>query len=481
MQFRITSCLVLGLTVSLVGGCSWGERCRLPLLQGFCGGLISNPGFMGNGPTDPGSCPGQYHSPTTGQETWSSADSSGPDSTGQFSEDPAPAESLLQPERPPMELPEAPLPLNRDLEDGDEIPQPPESGRAVPSVDNVESNTSGVSPSAQVMTGAPVVEEQEQVQSVTQDSNNQDNSKNRTKATSISTSKIVPESPVLEEAIPVSDPFSRAPSLETDRETLPAKAFEMTVPAPIVLRAVPTRNHVISDCRIADQRGIGSSGLPTKDAMAFKDLPTLNEKTTSDRPVYSSTSDSPFVESQASDRLPEIDPVRQNQSQPQMELAPDEFTKSAGYHVPTENNASRLLKSTSAVVGGVVIQDEDHPLERNKTRADQTLDRITQRSRLKIASPNPPFAQVQILRMRATTPIDRHEPVSPIVSIKSVADPVIVRNVFPESELPMAGVESAIPRIQAWPSFDDDRLEASIRGLSSRPSVDQARSTTIDR
>ena len=108
-------------------------------------------------------------------------------------------------------------------------------------------------------------------------------------------------------------------------------------------------------------------------------------------------------------------------------------------------------------------------------------DLMTNDSRVRIVDGKPVVEQIRILRLRATTPIDREQRVPPIVSIRSTMEPIIVRNVYPDASKPVVNLESTDPKIQASPVFDEDRLETSIQGLSSRAEVESTKSETIDR
>jgi hypothetical protein len=534
MQFRITFCLVLGLTVALAGGCSCGERCRLPLLHRFCGAMTEL--------APSSSCDG-CNTALGVDDTWYADKSPAPEPVFEASEkmdaEPAPP----NPDRPAPELPDVPKPPSKELKNGDVSPKLPELKRAAPPIDDNGYNAPAKSIPARSLAGPPLENELDPSQSITitpesiadplqlpaetnpsavssnrrsvakpvepvvplktvqneiapankkpttlmqSQSNPQDVSVanqpiKKIKATAISTSKNVFESPVLKEATPESDGVNNEESLKIQHERLPAKSFDSEAAAPIVLRAVPTERHIVTDRRIADRRGIGGLGLPTTDTVAFKDLPTLEEDATSDAPVNFSTPDEHFEEPPSDSRIPEIELVPQYRSLPPMEPGQDGFTKPTSYQVPVENTASALLTAMSAVDAEMVDQDSSHNLKKNEIQSSAIAQLIPHRSRVKIVNTKPTAGQVRILRLRAATPIDREQSIAPIVSIKSIMEPVIVRSVHPDANLPTLNLETAVPGIQAPSVLDEDRLGASIRGLSSRPEAEQTGSKTIER
>ena len=538
MRFRFTSNLVLGLAVVMIGGCSCGERCRIPLLAKLQTGMNRKPCDCDNCSTTRVDCADGNRFIVN--EPWYADQAVQSDQVTDMQQLEAPPEQEDLPERPPLEQPDVPQPPSKELKNGAKNPKLPDIKPAVtPDGDGAANPSLPMEPTRSTML-APVVEDIQQPITFILDKNQESLSQDRNsvltedfngpstelvephaskgiasvenqldetldalqedevkheglnvlkksgrviKAVPISTSKTLTPTHQSEEF----QPEEAVPGSAEERygfddlqlETLPAKSFD--VPVPIVLRAVPNVNHAAIVNRVADLRGNDHFGQPV-DETVFNDLPKLDEGEVQEQPVDFSDSDTPFEEPPADNRIPDFEPVSQFQSQPEIESESKGFTKPTSYQVPMENDASVLLDAASAVDCGLVDHEWDKNTWNNRRQNQlENHSQTTQQSIVRIVDPKQPPKQVQILRLRAFTPLDRKIDVPPVVSFRNVFDPVIVRGTHPEAGLPIAKQESAIPRIQARPTVNSDRLEASIRGLTSRPQVDPVGSNTIDR
>lgn len=444
MPFRISACLILGLTVAIVGGCS-----------GF-GHPSHRANFRSNGeglfgyPSQPDGCIA-----TTAANV---------------------EQELAQPERPPLEMPCALQPQIEELNNRQDNPQPPELelNEGTSSDPRVDSSFS----QSRSLTGEPATPDQ--VELSASEFSVLNNSTRRVNATPVSTSKQFIE-PLEQEVYGPDLHGAVEEPLEFQREMLPAKSFDTTEPAPLVLRAVPNENHIVHDRRLADKRGVASFGLPTTNNVEFKRLPCLEEDETTDGQNYPSTLDAPFANPSVDKGSRNIKTAPQNQSIPKMETGLDGFTKSTSYLAPSENSPSSLLLAAATVEAAVAKLKPDDGPKKDTPPIGAISQLIRQKSRVKIVNPKKPVEQVQILRMRASTPLDRQNQVPPLVSIKSIMEPVIVRNIHPDASPPVASLESSSPHVQPPPFFKQDPLKDSTPDLSTRHSNKPKDPETIDR
>lgn len=149
--------------------------------------------------------------------------------------------------------------------------------------------------------------------------------------------------------------------------------------------------------------------------------------------------------------------------------------------LPMDNDASVLSELASSIDCGLVDRGGDKKKEQSLVPSDVGSSTVSRDNELKIVEAIGQPEQVQVLRLRATTPLDQDAHIPPKVSFKSFMKPVIVRHVHPEVDLPSANRARIIANNQVLPTFDEERLEASIHGLSSRPPEGETETDTIDR
>lgn len=522
MQFRFTTVLLLGLTVVIVSGCACGDRCRVPLLQRIGGRLIGKTISTCNCSLFACSTNCGCDSQTGAKNPWCRGRTSEPKPVVDVPKPPIPdlksgkdqeklselkradppndnqgsgnyTQPIVQPNRStvatPIVVDEFGSPITKATDkDNDVQPQQRENTR----YEGLSQTPPGVDPS---VSHTPVKTAQNEIvpaetQPVAVDQNHADEpdvsvvnqATKKIKEVLNSTSKKTSAPRVHEQSTPVFPVNEiKEETSEGHLETVLVKSDGMTVPAPVVLRAVPNENHVVIDHRVSDTGGVGGPGSPISEAVSFADLPELEQDGASDEVVDFSDADTPNQEPPANSTIPNIEPVPQFQGLPPMDTDTESFTTPTSHQGPMENDASVLLEVASAIDCGVVDLDWDRTPKQHQLNSGSGFTSFTQQSVFRVIKPQPPIKQFRILRMRAATSPDRTAQVPPIVSIRSIMETVIVRNVHPEAFLPNANRETTIAEIQASPSLDEKRLDASIQGLSSRPQEDTAEPKTIDR
>lgn len=520
---RFSFCLILGLSVTLMSGCSHCDKCRIPFLKRLngcrvakntdCGcrndviGVqncaVEKPGYGLSYPVVPnpylspvsqpetGVIPTQpSHQLRAGKQELGAANTNAPSDKDTASFQPRPSQGETEFRVDSVSPPKSENLAARETADPDQLLLP-QLGRTLPIL-YPEPPAHQVEPA----TGGDITSIPRPL-----------------RALRASSATKVPEPPMVGGANNTpsdtnNEEVTHQPETETEfdyqQDTIeePIDFRKSPLPAgngyPIVLRARPTEGYRANNSATGNSP-VSASDLANSKTFYFQELPPVEGNQVDRELVFPSTNHLPFEEpsrfneTQGIKALPALNELRnggsafKSESQGLITSATSyqtEFTdtvasgkasgsfEEVGNTDASENAIGEDVYSGSAygqvgARGGIATSSQS--ADRSSFTIVQTP--ISQR-----------LEHLQILRLRAVTPQDRAAVVPPVVNL-GFAEPVILRGgMHPDVLLPIVKREPVAPRNQPWPNAN--RLEASRRGLAPgdyRNNNGNQQSPTIDR
>jgi hypothetical protein len=498
-DMRFSYCLVLGLTVALVSGCSHCDHCRNSIQKRFAGRhsvyqqSVGDRGYTLDSPIAPCAC---GNAPTRYEHFAPPVVEMG---VSELNAPVEPETSIVEPETP-IVVPE--LPSSRLQENNGGAPKL--EGTFEPAKDDTGFlSPSRLTPRKLILPpGQPQVAESPVSRLLPESTALEPNRSNlvppvdgqnvsvlqrdrkRLNATLVSSRKNPTDTPrVIHEAKPV--PLGliidgQADEVEISKTQRPEFAEQPQSNVVLQSRPDPTRpdssvfgtdqEPAPQHLSVADASTVDHYGLPDGSTVPFEQLPPI-QGARRNVPLGFPTADESRLEEPPLDNL-----VPNFRSLPEMSPKDDKFTSTTSYQAPTRDETYGHRASDF-----IEVQNSNgRPSQPDDLKAIQ--QRVDSVFRIVPGSSAPPVRQVQILRLRAATPLDQTAKIPPIVSI-NVDELIIVRGgIHPDVKSPLENVESPYSTIPSRPIFDEKRLESSIRGLSARPdSESTTKPTTIER